>query len=350
MLFASGVVAALSLVLACIPIPESGHFNKLKAARVTLAVSFAVLSVLNFVCFMTGYDAALDRLNTLIVASLQALLMTGTLLVFIRPDVVTGRWVAAQVAVIAAVSGLLYALMFLCPDVYVVAFIAAAALFVLQMMLYTLRFFSSLHRTLLETNAYYADECAPRLNWIRNWFILVLLIGVAALLTLFTGPWFYLVFVPAYLACYTFAAICMLRYVGKISFILPAIRQPEEPAAKSRKVQISESETAWLRERVGAWVSEKEYVKVDVPYKDILDQLGTDAATMRAFMKSEYGMDFRTWRNRLRLDEACRLLREHPEMKAEQISRMVGYSDSSNFHTDFKKLMGMSAGEWRNLA
>ena len=68
---------------------------------------------------------------------------------------------------------------------------------------------------------------------------------------------------------------------------------------------------------------------------------------MRAFMKAEYGMDFRTWRNRLRLLEACRLLREQPGLKAEQVSRSVGYGDSSNFHTDFKKLIGLSVGEWR---
>ena len=352
MLFASGVIAALSLVLASIPVPDSQEFGKIRKARATLAASFMTLSVLNFVCFLTGYEMELDRLNTLIVAAFQALLMTGTLLVFIRPDVVTGKWVAAQVAAITGISGLLYALMFLAfPVIYKVSFFAAAALFVLQLVLYSLRFFNSLHKTLMEANAYYAEECSPRLNWIRGGFVLMLAIGVMALATLFTGPWFYLFFVPAYLVCYTFAALCTLRYVGKMSFILPAIGSQEElPAEKPAKTVIPGNETARLKDRLGKWVSEGKYRERDVPYRDILAELDTDAATMRAFMKSEYGMDFRTWRNRLRLEEACKLLKEHPEMKAEQVSRTVGYGDSSNFHTDFKKLTGMSAGEWRRTA
>lgn len=351
MLFASGVIAALSLVLACAGVPDTPEFRKIRKARTTLSASFMILSVLNFTCFLTGYDMALDRLNTLIVASFQALLMTGTLIVFIRPEVVSWKWVALQVAAITGISGILYALMFLAsPLIYKVSFFAAASLFVLQLVLYSIRFFRSLKKTLLQANEYYADECSPRLNWIRGGFILMLIIGVMALMTLFTGPWFYLFFVPAYLVCYTFAALCMLRYVGKMSFILPAIAEKEEPAQTADKpvrTQLAENETKRLRNNIGKWVAEGKYRERDIPYKDILEELDTDAATMRAFMKSEYGMDFRTWRNRLRLEEACKLLKEHPEMKAEQVSRSVGYGDSSNFHTDFKKLTGMSAGEWR---
>ena len=350
MLFASGVIAALSLVLASIPVPDSREFRKIRKARTTLAASFLILSVLNFTSFLTGYEMELDRLNTLIVSSFQALLISGTLLVFIRPDVVTGKWVAVQIATITAISALLYVLIYLAPGIYGPFFCLAAGLFVLQLVLYSLRFFKSLKKTLKETNDYYAEECSPRLKWIRSGFILMLVIGVAALFTLVTGPWFYMIFVPAYLVCYTFAALCTLTYVGKMSFILPAIsheEKTEEPAEKPVKAQIPARDVAMLKERVGKWVAEGKYRERDVPYKDILAGLDTDAATMRAFMKSEYGMDFRTWRNRLRLSEACRLLMEHPELKAEQISRAVGYGDSSNFHTDFKKLTGMSTGEWR---
>ena len=93
MLLASGVIAALAVAIICVKIPSRPEFGKLKTARATLAASFITLSILNFICYFTGYDVTLDRLNTLIVAAFQALLLTGTLLVFIRPDVVTGKWV-----------------------------------------------------------------------------------------------------------------------------------------------------------------------------------------------------------------------------------------------------------------
>lgn len=113
MLLASGVIAALAVSIIGIKIPSKQEFRKLRTARATLAASFITLSILNFICYFTGYDEDLDRLNTMIVAAFQALLLTGTLLVFIRPDVVTGKWVGLQVAAISLITALLYFVMFL---------------------------------------------------------------------------------------------------------------------------------------------------------------------------------------------------------------------------------------------
>lgn len=352
MLLASGVIAALAVAIMGVKIPSRQEFGKLRIARGTLAASFITLSILNFICYFTGYDENFDRLNTLIVAAFQALLLTGTLLVFIRPDVVTGKWVGLQTAVICILSALLYCVMFIFPDIYPIFFHIGAALLVMQLILYSIRFFKSQKMTINDLNNYYADDFSPRLGGIRAGFILMLIIGAMSLCTLVTGPWFYAIFVPAYLICYTIVAICMIRYVNSTSFILQAIGKPEEEAPSTEpahKVQtnIPEHQLIELRNNITSWVEAGEYRRRDVPYKEILETLNTDAATMRVFMKSENGMDFRSWRNKLRLQEACQMLAGHPEMNAEQISEHVGYSDSSNFHTDFRKFTGMSASEWR---
>lgn len=414
MLLASGVIAALAVIILGIKIPPKQEFSKFRKARMTLAISFITLSGLNLVCYFTGYDMKLDRLNTLIVAAYQALLFTGTLLVFIRPEKVTVKWVWGQIGVITGLSAVLYASMFLTPALYPILFFGAVVLLVLQFILYSISFFRSLGETLREANDYYAEECTPRLSQIRAGFILMLVIGIFAICTLFTGPWFYIIFVPTYLVCYTFVTLCTLRYIGSTSFILPAIADSSSEVSsgsdsdkassgsthngadysydthgdagsrwKTRKkasdsgsgddgttfhfgdssckagsessqtiskthLDIPEAEMQALRERLAQWEADKKYRERDIPYKVILQELNTDAVTMRAFMKSENGMDFRTWRNRLRLRDACTMLREHPEMTAEQISDLVGYSDGSNFHTDFKRLTGMSAGQWRS--
>lgn len=352
MLLASGIIAALAVAIICVKIPSRPEFGKLKTARATLAASFITLSILNFICYFTGYDETLDRLNTLIVAAFQALLLTGTLLVFIRPDVVTCKWVGLQTAVICILSALLYCIMFIFPDIYPIFFHAGAALLVLQLIFHSIRFFKSQNMTLNDLANYYADDFSPRLGGIRAGFILMLIIGAMSLCTLVTGPWFYAIFVPAYLMCYTIVAICMIRYVNSTSFILQAIGKPEEEASSTEpahkaQANIPEHQLIELRNNIASWVAAGEYRRRDVPYKEILETLNTDAATMRVFMKSENGMDFRSWRNKLRLQEACQMLAGHHEMNAEQISEYIGYSDSSNFHTDFRKFTGMSASEWR---
>ncbi len=351
MLLASGVISVLAVTLLTMKIPHRRELEKLKKARATLVASFITLSVLNFVCYFTGYDKDLDRLNTLIVASYQALLLTGTLLVFIRPDVVTTKWVVSQVVIITGLAAVLYAFMLLLPKIYGTLFYIGAALLVLQLVLYSFQFFRSLKVTLEDANAYYAEDCSPRLDGIRAGFILMLAIGMMAFSTLFAGPWFYIVFVPAYLVCYTIVAICMLRYVNTTAFILPAIsgNTAEKMSNSNAKahIELSESQERELKHNVSQWVAERKYRERDIPYSGILAALGTDASTMRAFMKNEYGMDFRTWRNRLRLQDACELLSAQPELNAERISETVGYSDSSNFHTDFKKFTGKSVSEYK---
>ena len=270
MLFASGVIAVLAVMILGMKIPQKPEFSKFRKARTTLAASFITLSALNFVCYFTGYDSALDKLNTLIVASYQALLLTGTLLVFIRPDVVTKKWVWSQTAAITALSALLYAAMFLAPELYRPLFCGATVLLILQLIIYSIKFFRSLSDTLSEANDYYAEECAPRLSRIKAGFILMLAIGVMALCTLFTGPWFYIVFVPTYLICYTFVAMCMQRYIGEASFILPAIADtasevvsPTRPdvsqttaAGGSRGASVPEEKLNALRERLRQWEAE----------------------------------------------------------------------------------------------
>jgi len=85
----------------------------------------------------------------------------------------------------------------------------------------------------------------------------------------------------------------------------------------------------------------------DVSYTDVLSEIGVDIGMMRRYMKDTLGTDFRTWRNGLRLEEACRIFSQNPMMSVEQVSDRVGYNDSSNFHKDFKKRYGMSASVYR---
>lgn len=47
--------------------------------------------------------------------------------------------------------------------------------------------------------------------------------------------------------------------------------------------------------------------------------------------EKEFGMDFRSWRNQLRLKEACNILEKHPEMNIDEVREIVGYNDTSNF-------------------
>jgi two-component system response regulator YesN len=56
---------------------------------------------------------------------------------------------------------------------------------------------------------------------------------------------------------------------------------------------------------------------------------------------------FNEYLNRIRIDKACTLLRENPNLSISEISNLVGYSDHSYFTKVFRKLMGISPSHYR---
>ena len=99
-----------------------------------------------------------------------------------------------------------------------------------------------------------------------------------------------------------------------------------------------------------AWQKEKGW---RVPVRTVgeaAELLGTDTGTLYAYFRDRMGMDFRTWRNRLRLEDAKRLLLEHPEMEAAEVGRRTGFSNRSNFARQFLAYTGRTPARWREEA
>ena len=103
-----------------------------------------------------------------------------------------------------------------------------------------------------------------------------------------------------------------------------------------------------LERTLSAWLEDKGW---RVPVRTVgeaAERLDTDTGTLHAYFKERMGMDFRTWRTRLRLEDAKRMLLEHPEMEAAEAGRRAGFSNRSNFARQFLAYTGMTPMEWRD--
>ena len=103
-----------------------------------------------------------------------------------------------------------------------------------------------------------------------------------------------------------------------------------------------------LERTLSAWLEDKGW---RVPVRTVgeaAERLGTDTGTLHAYFKERMGLDFRTWRTRLRLEDAKRMLLEHPEMEAAEAGRRAGFSNRSNFARQFLAYTGMTPMEWRD--
>ena len=108
--------------------------------------------------------------------------------------------------------------------------------------------------------------------------------------------------------------------------------------------------TEELEKTLERWVSEKGYRKPHRTVNETARELGTDGATLHHFFLEKKRVDFRTWRTRLRLEDACRLLLEEPGTCASDIGLRVGFSNRSNVARQFRSYTGCTPALWRKEA
>jgi|GEM_PF-2635632 AraC-like DNA-binding protein len=80
------------------------------------------------------------------------------------------------------------------------------------------------------------------------------------------------------------------------------------------------------------------------------ERLGTDTGTLYAYFRERIGLDFRTWRTRLRLEDAKRMLADNPLLPPADAARLCGFSNRSNFSRQFLAYTGLTPAEWQKRA
>ncbi len=108
--------------------------------------------------------------------------------------------------------------------------------------------------------------------------------------------------------------------------------------------------TEALEKALDKWVEEKGYRRSHRTVNETAGELGTDGVQLHQYFQERMHVDFRTWRTRLRLQEAKQLLLEEPETTAAEIARRVGFSNRSNFSRQFLADTGLTPAQWRKEA
>ena len=120
-----------------------------------------------------------------------------------------------------------------------------------------------------------------------------------------------------------------------------------EGAEKDTEQLYNENEYKKLEKSLEKWVEKKLYTEYDKSRDDVAKELKTTREFLHLYFTTRVGMDFKTWRTSLRVDEAKRLLLEKENVSINIVGEMAGFSDRSNFHRQFVKIVGCSPRQWR---
>lgn len=130
----------------------------------------------------------------------------------------------------------------------------------------------------------------------------------------------------------------------KLRSLLHPKKQAPSFTRLTRRVQ---EEYGRLDVLIPQWVEGKGYWTSARTIRDVAAQIGTDATILQRYCHERMNVDFRSWRTRLRVDDAKRMLLDNPEASANSIAYKVGFSDRSNFLRQFRAYVGMTPAEWR---
>ena len=125
---------------------------------------------------------------------------------------------------------------------------------------------------------------------------------------------------------------------------------------KDKKTVVSHAyrPSSWRMDRLekalDAWQARKGWREPVRTVGEAAERLGTDTCTLYAYFRERIGLDFRTWRTRLRLEDAKQMLADNPSLLPADAGRLCGFSNRSNFSRQFLAYTGQTPAEWQKKA
>ena len=256
--------------------------------------------------------------------------------------------------------------------------IAALTTFLIQSVTYIVYFDKAYKQSLKEFESYYDDDADHKLKWVRFCYVISMLTNLFVLVYLLL--YWFLPHKMAVASLYTFWYLLYMLYLtsnflsflGSHRLVLDAFayktlsgqdlmrRIDESRKKKARKAKGKEQQDevhlsdnteaglARLEKALEKWVADKRYREYDKTRDDIARELRTSKDLLHLYFSTRMGVDFRTWRTNLRIEEAKTLLLENKDASINIIAEASGFSDKSNFHRQFVKIVGCSPKEWRD--
>ena len=255
--------------------------------------------------------------------------------------------------------------------------VAALIVFLIQSVTHIVYFSKAYRESVKELENYYDDDAGDKLKWVKFCYIMSMLTNLFVLVYI---CFYWLVrhktfvvnlYTSWYLLYMLYLTSNFLSFLGSHRIVLDAfaykalsgqetlLRIGQNKKRRERKNGEAVSEEVAMPENIEAsfnrlersldrWVKEKRFREYDKTRDDIASELHTTKDILHLYFATRMGVDFRTWRTGLRIEEAKRLLLENKEASINIIAEASGFSDKSNFHRQFVKIVGCSPKDWRD--
>ena len=369
----STVLAALLML---IKIPQSEYSVKLTNSKMAIVMSFLICSFMMFYSMSQfGREDIWDwemfmMLSIYIVVHFSTAIISYSMIALLKTEkhkrnnlFVPGLFVSAVVAFMLLESyksqNMNY-FWFMC--------IVALTAFLIQSITYIVYFDKAYKHSVKELENYYDEDESHKLKWVKFCYVITMLTNLFILVYLCLY-WFldYKMEVASlytiwYLLYMLYLSSNFISFLGSHKLVLDAVAHkvldgsafPIRTGGRKKKEKQHEPRLSIDREfdrldkSVEEWVERKQFCEYDKTRDQVAAELNTTKEVLNLYFSSRVGVDFRTWRTNLRIEEAKKLLLENEDASLNIIAEASGFSDKSNFHRQFVKIVGCSPRQWRD--
>lgn len=372
--------AVLAVLLMLIRIPQSDYCAKLSSSKHSIVMSFLICSFMMFYT-MSQYGSEQIRdwelftmLTIYIVVHFSTSLISYSMISLLKTErhkwqnlFMPGLFVSAVLA-------------FLLLDVYrsgnmlnfwIVCLVAITA-FLIQSVTYIVHFDRTYKKALKDLENYYDDDESHKIKWVRFCYVITMLTNLFILV--YMALYWFLDYKMEIAALYTFWYLLYMLYLTSnfIPFLsthrlildafayrtlsgqdliqlIESRRKPRVSAELVGPAGVNEADFRKLERALEKWVEEKHFCEYDKSRDEVAKELGTTREKLHLYFTTRKGVDFKTWRAELRVEEAKRLLLENREISINIIGELAGFSDRSNFHRQFVRIAGCTPRQWREM-
>lgn len=345
-LLSASVILVIGICLLVISIPKEPGLRNYRISRWFLAGAYLILAAVGlWEVFNGGGPDPFQELMvfTLVAASFQAVLFTFSLITLIDMRYMTARRLWANIIPISLLSATLLIVFFTASEqVFYPVFYTLAGLYGLQLVYYITLFLRKHKRYQGKLDNFFSGNEYRRLRWIKTVFWLAVVVSVTALMSLFVSVGAYIVFTVGYTLFYICFAVKYINYVNQ--FYRFAAVVDVEPESETRS---DEATNTTIRAAVERWTEQKQFLCQGITLAGLAQELNTNQFYLSRFINSEYGQNFRSWINSLRVWESIRLMEQDETLSITEIAERVGLHSLSTFYRQFSSVTGMPPSEYR---
>ena len=211
---------------------------------------------------------------------------------------------------------------------------------------------------------YYDEDEDQKIRWIHFCYTIMMLTQLFILVYRLFPTGFMKVYNVWYSMFLLYFAANFISFLGSHKLMLDAFaykalsgqelmvlgrNRKKHDDSKSDEVHagINEAEIKKFERSLEKWVKEKRYSEYDKSREEVAKELDVTKEFLHMYFTMYKGVDFKTWRTELRVEESKRLLLENKELSTNVIGEISGFSDRSNFHRQFVRLVGCTPKQWR---